>query len=183
MAQDKAQVETLAEVQQFGSYHLVTYGNYQLTVDNAGMIKLPALVRPQDIDEFVGAMLAAQPIGLTQQANNQHAQEQMSAFFTEQRRRAEEQERQAALAPAVEKQPQEETPRELNRRQARAEHVRKVGGPRGGRKVTPEPRKTTAAVKDPTRAVAKAKAQAKAPAKKTPAKKAAPRKTAAKKRG
>jgi hypothetical protein len=54
-----------------GGYHLVTVGEWQVSVMNDGMISLPRIVRPQDIDDFVAAMLAAKDVALTQQAENE----------------------------------------------------------------------------------------------------------------
>jgi hypothetical protein len=54
-----------------GGYHLVTVGEWQVSVMNDGMISLPRIVRPQDIDDFVAAMLVAKEVGLKQQADNE----------------------------------------------------------------------------------------------------------------
>jgi hypothetical protein len=60
-----------------GGYHLVTVGEWQVSVMNDGMISLPRIVRPQDIDDFVAAMLAAKDVGLKQQADNEEAAKNM----------------------------------------------------------------------------------------------------------
>lgn len=60
-----------------GGYHLVTYGEWQVSVMNDGMISLPRIVRPQDIDDFISAMLAAKEVALKQQAENEANSESM----------------------------------------------------------------------------------------------------------
>jgi len=60
-------VEIVADILDMPTgHHLVTYDGYQLTVYPDGMIHLPRLVRPQDIDRFIGCLQAARPVAEAQ---------------------------------------------------------------------------------------------------------------------
>lgn len=153
---------TSATVEQYGAYHLITFGSWQVTVDNVGMIKLPALCTPDTVDDLIGALVAAQPVGRQQQEDNAVAQRQVNDFFAAQRAASQERETAVRAQAAPEKTAvrKNATPAEKARRTAS-----KVGGPRGARK-PPEPRKPIKkAVPAPKKAAA-AKAEPPAPAKK-----------------
>lgn len=97
----KATVKELARIEQFGTYHLVTVDGddddqYQVTVDNAGMVKLPQLVTPAQIPLLVEALQAAEPVAIKQQEDNQSAQVQMNEFFKRQRAATEKLQQRAA---------------------------------------------------------------------------------------
>lgn len=126
MAQDKPLVEKVAEVEQYGAYHLVTFGQWQVTVDNAGDIKLPAMVTPELVDDLIGALVAAAPVARGQRENNVAAQVQMNAFVKAQREKAEEAARNAHAA--VNKPPRGATP--AKRAAAKRPQPSKVGGTR-----------------------------------------------------
>lgn len=65
---------TQATVQDFpGGYHLVTYASWQVSVMADGMISLPKICRPQDVDDFIAAMQAAKDVGLKQIDDNNAA--------------------------------------------------------------------------------------------------------------
>lgn len=74
--------ESEATVQNIaGGYHLVTYGTWQVSVLPDGMISLPSLVRPQDVDDFMVAIEAARDVALTQISENDAARaEQIAAL-------------------------------------------------------------------------------------------------------
>lgn len=192
MTEPTATVHKTAEIQQFGSYHLVTFGNaevgqYQVTIDNAGMIKLPQLVTPEEIPLLVGALEAAEPVAVKQQEDNHAAQMEMNEMFARQRA-ATEKKVERAHARHLKKANSEiasgthrsNTP---GHRRAAAERgtppVRsKVAKPRNTGRVTRQPSEPLTPApprKAPPRQRA---AAAETPAKKAPAKKAAPAKTA-----
>jgi hypothetical protein len=54
----KAKVRTVP-----GNWHLVEYGNWQVSVGPDAMIMLPRHVHPREVEDFVGAMLAAAEVG------------------------------------------------------------------------------------------------------------------------
>jgi len=113
---DKATVQHVA-----GGYHLVTYNDWQVSVMNDGMISLPRIVRPQDIDDFCAAMMAAKEVGLAQQAENgEKAKEQYAALAAR---------RETAAAAAV-----RGTRRERSSDKAKRERQARASGPRGARK-------------------------------------------------
>lgn len=58
--------EDAATVQRVGDYALVTFGGWQVTVMPDHTISLPRLVRPEDVDDFCGAMAAAKEVALEQ---------------------------------------------------------------------------------------------------------------------
>jgi hypothetical protein len=153
MADSEATVEQIAKVEQYGAYHLVTWGVWQVTVDNAGMIRLPAVCSPDSGEDFIGAFEAALPVARKQQQDNAAAQRQMSDFVDAQR--AQLAERNAAAKAAAAKAPK--TPRKAAAAHATQARRSKVGGPRGARKVPP---------KKATDPVAKVTPIKKAPAKK-----------------
>lgn len=89
-AKAKATVTPLATIEQFGTYHLITFGTpdgdqFQVTVDNAGMVRLPQVVPPAQIQLLVGALEAAESVAVKQQEDNHTAQQQMNEFFAAQR--------------------------------------------------------------------------------------------------
>ena len=53
-----------------GNWHLVEYGNWQVSVGPDAMIMLPRHVHPREVDDFVGAMLAAAEVGKKVAATN-----------------------------------------------------------------------------------------------------------------
>jgi len=112
-----------------GGYHLVTYGEWQVSVMNDGMISLPRIVRPQDIDDFCAAMEAAKEVGLKQiEQNEKLAKEQMSrAVASKEARRAE-----------FTRVNRAKTRREANSAKAKAVQQARAGGPRGARKTQSE---------------------------------------------
>lgn len=99
-----------------GGYHLVTYGEWQVSVMSDGMISLPRIVRPQDIDDFCAAMVVAKDVGLKQQAENEKKAEEAQR---PRRRNAE------PLTP---------TRRDRNMAQAKIDVAARQGGPRNTRK-------------------------------------------------
>lgn len=136
---------TVAHVEQYGAYHLITYGSWQVTVDNVGMIKLPALCSPAMVDDLIGALVAAQPVAIKQQEDNADAQKQMNEFFAAQRAASQEKEEavRGARQVAVPRTAQPKTPPERARRS-------KAGGPRGARN-TPAAKKAAAKKAAPPR--------------------------------
>lgn len=103
-----------------GGYHLVTYGEWQVSVMNDGMISLPRIVRPQDVDDFVQAMLAAKPVGLAQQETNEAA--------------AATQRKQIGVGRANASLRNRSAPRARGSLKAKADKAARAGGPRGSRK-------------------------------------------------
>jgi hypothetical protein len=104
-----------------GGYHLVTYGEWQVSVMNDGMISLPRLVRPQDIDDFCKAMEAAKDVGLKQQAENE---EKANKALPKPGERSQ---RRNTLALS-------KTRRERNAAKAKIDSAARQGGPRGAGK-------------------------------------------------
>lgn len=104
-----------------GGFHLVTVGEWQVSVMSDGMISLPRLVRPQDIDDFCAAMMAAKEVGLKQQAENgERAKAQHQALAARQ---------ESYKASAL-----RSTRRERNAGKAKADRQARAGGPRGASK-------------------------------------------------
>lgn len=68
-------VDGQATVQTVGDYDLVTYGGWQVTVMPDATVSLPRLVRPEDIDDFCGAMKAAKDVALARRAAAQESEE------------------------------------------------------------------------------------------------------------
>lgn len=62
-----------ATVQRHGSWHLVTYGSWQISVDPAGVIMLPRHLHPREVDDFVGCMAVAKDVALTVVSTNERA--------------------------------------------------------------------------------------------------------------
>jgi hypothetical protein len=156
----QATVQQVAKIEQYGAYHLVSYGVWQITVDNAGMIKLPALCTPDSAEDFIGAFMAAVPIARQQKDDNVAAQRQMNDFFEQQRaQRAELHSRAKTVTPR-----RRDPVKKISRVVPGQRRTSKVGGPRGARqvpaaaKVANPPAK--AAVKAPAKAAAKAPAKA-----------------------
>lgn len=66
-----------------GGYHLVTFGenvNVQVTVDPAGTIKPPPNVRPEDVDDLVGALISAGEVAARQRDVHETAQADPSPY-------------------------------------------------------------------------------------------------------
>lgn len=105
-----------------GGYHLVTAGEWQVSVMNDGMISLPRIVRPQDIDDFCTAMMVAKDVGLKQQAENEEAAKKA-------RRPAPGERRQQRNTNAL-----TQTRRERNAAKAKIDYAARQGGPRNARK-------------------------------------------------
>lgn len=58
-------------VQDFpANWHSVTCGDWCVTVGPDGNIRLPQLVRLEDVDDFVAAILAAKPVAAKQVGEN-----------------------------------------------------------------------------------------------------------------
>jgi hypothetical protein len=57
-AEKEAHVRVVA-----GNWHLVEYGTWQVSVGPDGLLMLPRYVHPREINDFVGAMLAAAEVG------------------------------------------------------------------------------------------------------------------------
>lgn len=150
-----------ATVEQYGAYHLVTYGTWQVTVDNVGMIKLPALVSPDTVDDLIGALVASEPVARQQREDNATAQRQANDFFAAQRAASQEKEaavRGARQTPAASTDRRKQTPAARARSTAS-----KASGPRGARQ-TPAA-KAAAKKAEPAKAQTPVKAAKKAPAK------------------
>jgi hypothetical protein len=163
-----AKVQKIAEVEQFGAYHLVTYGVWQVTVMNDGTISAACTaVNPDSVDDLVNAFLAAVPVAKKQRDDNESAQVQMEAFFKAQREKTAKLEAEARKAPRNAAPEAPPAPRAAQRPRS------KVGGPRAPRQAAPAaPAKATRAVVRQPKAPVKTAQQ---PAKKA-TKKAAPRK-------
>lgn len=116
--ENKATIESIP-----GGYHLVTCGGWQVSVLSDGMISLPRIVRPQDVDDFIGAMQAAKDVGLKQQEENAKAENAQLAA------------RKAAQQP-------DGTPRQMRAERAKAIQSARSGGPRGASKTELEPAPT-----------------------------------------
>jgi hypothetical protein len=132
-----ARVQPIAKVEQFGTYHLVTFGDdgdeqYQVTVDNAGMVKLPQLVTPAQVPLLIGALEAAHPVAVKQQKDNHEAQQQMNDFFAQQRAATQDLEKRAAAKAARQRKDVQmvKSPRASAPRTQSARAVSKVGRPR-----------------------------------------------------
>lgn len=165
-ADDKpqAKVQQVAKIKQYGAYHLVSYGVWEITVDNAGMIKLPALVSPDSAEDFVGAFSAAVPVARQQREDNIRAQREMNDFFEQQRaQRADLHSRAKRVTPR--ERDAKKTPTKKAPGQRRAS---KVGGPRGARQTTAAKKAAAEKKAEPRKIVI-----APQPAKKAPAKRAA----------
>lgn len=152
-------------------YHNVTFGDAEVTVRNDGMITLPQLVPPHQVQDLAGALIAAQPVAEQQQAENEAAQEAAQTFFDRQREEA------TAVQEAVREAANQEQKRLAKAPARRATKPaeptvqrRKSGGPRGAARPTQAtPPVKKAAAKAPAKKVAgEASAAKKAPAKAAP---------------
>lgn len=154
-------------------YHRVQYGAAEVTVRPDGMITLPQLVPPEEIQDLAGALISAQPIGERQQADNEEAQVAAESFFAKQQAEAQ------ATVDAARNRMDAEQRRMAKARGARrpvasaAAPRRKSGGPRGAA------RAATPAEAQPPPAPAKKATAAKQAAKKPPVKRAAHQRQAA----
>jgi hypothetical protein len=151
-AKPAARVQQIAKIKQYGAYHLVSYGVWEITVDNAGMIKLPQLCNPDSAEDFIGAFSAAVPVARQQREDNVAAQRQMNEFFEAQKAQ-----RAGLHARAKTVTPRQRDPvKKATVRQAPGQRrSTKTGGPRGARQIpTGEPAKTAkvAAKKAPAKA-------------------------------
>ena len=68
-----------------GGWHMVTYQGWQVTVANDASIRLPQLVRCDDIDAFTAACQAAKPVAEAQRAANEEAASKVSVSNREAR--------------------------------------------------------------------------------------------------
>jgi len=119
---EKATVETIP-----GGYHLVTCGEWQVSVMNDGMISLPRLVRPQDVDDFCIAMAAAKEVGLTQQEENSKLEESIARETGSPLMQLQARRRQALAN-------KDATRAEKTGQRAKSAQQARAGGPRGARK-------------------------------------------------
>lgn len=72
------------------THHLVHYETQQVSVDNNGIIHPVPMIRPQDVDDVIEALLKAKEVGLEQQDRNRNAQAKADEEFqTQQQARAE----------------------------------------------------------------------------------------------
>ena len=63
--------EAAAEVERIATgWHLVTFGSWQVSISPDGLLMLPRHVKPSEVEEFVGACLAAAEVGAQVQAEN-----------------------------------------------------------------------------------------------------------------
>lgn len=171
------EADVKATVERYGMHHLITYGTWQVTVDNVGMIRGPQIISPDTVQDLIGALEAAEPVALQQREDNRAAQQQMDEFFASQRSRAQQvqQERDAeastARTVAARAKPAEtaEEIKEATTARAKQHRASRAGGPVGARRTPTKKQGEAAPVVRKPKSTPVKKAAA-------PAKKAAPRK-------
>jgi hypothetical protein len=58
-----------------GNWHLVEYGTWQVSVAPDGLLMLPRHLHPDEVDDFVNAILAASEVGQKVKTDNEKAAE------------------------------------------------------------------------------------------------------------